>query len=209
MNTLRRRAGERDPYGELLAGLTRLLETARGRAARAVNTVMTVTYWETGRRIVEHEQGGDARASYGDQLLSRLAQDLTDRLGRGFSRTNLQQMRQFFLTYPPASIRQTLSGKSGHATKSSSSDLATVLTLPWSHYTLLIQIENPLARSFYKAEAIRGGWSTRQLDRQIDSQFYERAILSRDKVKALRAGRLGAAARAGHPHADVPPGTGG
>ena len=96
-------------YGAVLADVVRLIETARGAAARSVNAVMTATYWAIGRRIVEHEQGGAARAAYGEELLKSLAGDLTAKLGRGFSERNLEQMRRFFLTW---SISQTASAKS-------------------------------------------------------------------------------------------------
>ena len=88
-----------------------LLESARRTAGRAVNVVMTAAYWQVGRRIIEYEQGGQDRAQYGTQLLARLAVDLAGRFGRGFSRQNLQQMRQFYLVYPPARICQTASGE--------------------------------------------------------------------------------------------------
>ena len=95
-------------YPHLLIGVLDVLERARRYSARSVNVIMTATYWEIGRLIVEHEQQGHKRASYGDFLLKKLASDLITRYGRGFSRTNLQQMREFYLSWP---IRQTLSGK--------------------------------------------------------------------------------------------------
>ena len=95
-------------YGGLVSAIADLLEKARRGAARAVNSILTATYWEIGRRIVEFEQGGEARAEYGEQLLRRLAEDLTTRFGRGFSRSNLQQMRLFYLGWQ---ICQTPSGK--------------------------------------------------------------------------------------------------
>ena len=98
-------------YSALLGGVSELLESARRASARAVNAFMTATYWEIGRRIVEFEQGGERRAEYGEELLKRLAQDLSARLGRGFSRQNLQNMRLLYLSAPPDRIRQTLSGK--------------------------------------------------------------------------------------------------
>jgi len=99
-------------YAALRAELERLLETARRTSARAVNAVMTATYWEIGRRIVQHEQGGRRRAGYGEQLLAHLAADLTQRFGRGFSRQNLQRFRHFYLANPLAGICPTVSGKS-------------------------------------------------------------------------------------------------
>jgi hypothetical protein len=99
-------------YGEIQAAIVALLETARRAAARSINAVMTATYWEIGRRIVEFEQGGTKRAAYGDALVERLANDLTERFGRGFSRQNLGQMRTFYRAWPAQRICQTLSGES-------------------------------------------------------------------------------------------------
>ena len=98
-------------YDGLLSSVTELLEEARRTSARAVNAILTATYWEVGRRIVDFEQGGEAKAGYGEALLMRLSLDLTARFGRGFRKSNLFQMRGFYLSYPD--IFQTLSGKSG------------------------------------------------------------------------------------------------
>jgi predicted nuclease of restriction endonuclease-like (RecB) superfamily len=174
-------------YGQLLNGLTDLLEEARRSAVRAVNRVMTATYWEIGHRIVEFEQGGEKRAEYGEQVLARLAADLTTRYGRGFSRYNLQFMRQFYLAFPKGKICETLSHKS--CDRISLSELANIFPLPWSHYVLLVRrSRSPEALNFYHGEALRGGWSVRQLDRQIASQFYERTALSRNKAAMLEKG---------------------
>jgi len=174
-------------YAGVHSGIVELLEAARHAAARKVNALMTASYWEIGRRIVEAEQQGRRRAGYGEQLIERLANDLTGRFGRGFSRQNLQQMRSFFLTWP---IRQTVSGESslapGHPRRLD--ELAQCFTLPWSAYVRLLSVKDDQARRFYEAEALRGGWSVRQLDRQIGSQFYERTALSRDKAAMLVKG---------------------
>ncbi len=131
-------------YDAVLADVVRLIETARGAAARSVNAVMTATYWAIGRRIVEHEQGGAPRATYGEELLKSLASDLTAKLGRGFSERNLEQMRRFFLTW---SISQTASAKSLptldgalSATSPAARPLAElpVFPLPWPHYVRLL-----------------------------------------------------------------------
>lgn len=101
----------RGEYDDMLSGVVDLLEAARRTAARSVNTLMTATYWEIGRRIVEFEMQGASRAEYGEQLLGRLARDLTSRFGRGFSRPNLTRARQFYLAYPAEEICSTLSNK--------------------------------------------------------------------------------------------------
>jgi len=99
-------------YGNIHTGIVELLEAARRAAARNVNALMTASYWEIGRRMVEFEQGGEGRAEYGQQLLKRLSVDLTSRFGRGFGVVNLQQMRNFYLCWPPKQIYQTVSDKS-------------------------------------------------------------------------------------------------
>jgi len=198
-------------YGGLIGGIAELLEAARRNAARAVNALMTATYWEIGRRIVEFEQRGKKRAEYGEELLQRLAQDLTARFGRGFSYPNVNKFRQFYLAFPASGILSTPSIESIHAILSTPSiesqrkkgqtssgelavrDLAARFPLPWSHYVRLLSTKSAEARRFYETEALRGGWSVRQLDRQIGSQFYERTALSRNKSAMLRKGSLASA----------------
>lgn len=170
-------------YRALLAGVVSLLEEARRNSVRAVNTLMTATYWEIGRRIVEFEQGGQQRALYGSAQLELLSEDLTRRFGRGFSVDNLENMRRFYLAYKSRSISETPSRKS--SSLPATSDL---FPLPWSHYVSLLSVEDPHARAFYEAEALRGGWSVRQLERQISTRFYERTALSRDKAAMRRQG---------------------
>ncbi|MEW4453026.1 PDDEXK nuclease domain-containing protein [Bremerella sp. JC817] len=178
-----------------------LLESARRLSARAVNSIMTATYWEVGRRIVELEQGGEKRAEYGELVVKQLAVDLTNRFGRGFSWRNLYQMRSFFEAYPDIlqkvsaqsenRILQTPSAKSQDSTTEALTvlpSLSACFPLPWSHYVRLISIDDENARRFYEQEALRGGWSVRQLKRQIDSQFYQRTLLSKNKAAMLRKG---------------------
>ena len=185
-------------YSKFVAEVSRLLESSRRMSARAVNTVMTATYWDLGRRIVEFDQAGEKRAAYGEQLLERLAADLTAQFGRGFSLRNLRSFRLFYLNWP---IRQTVSAESGavadnaiRQTPSAESAppplraLSAAFPLPWSHYVRLLSVKSPDARRFYEAEALRGGWSERQLDRQIASLFYERTALSRNKAAMLTKG---------------------
>jgi predicted nuclease of restriction endonuclease-like (RecB) superfamily len=198
---LAKRGGGAAPagYDSVLAEVVRLLEDSRRASARAVNAVMTATYWEVGRRIVEGEQSGARRAGYGKELLKRLSSDLTARFGRGFSQRNLEQMRLFYLGW---GIPQTPSAKSlpaetatgggeippGSLTELSRPALPLRFPLPWSHYVRLMSVRSERARAFYEAEALRGGWSVRQLDRQIGSQFYERTALSCNKAAMLRKG---------------------
>lgn len=197
-----------DGYSAILGDIAEMISMGRQRAARSVNAAMTATYWLIGRRIIEAEQGGATRARYGEELIAKLSDDLLARAGRGFGRRNLEQMRRFFLMYPTlpelGQIPQTLSARSGERSKIpqtasaespnglTSQDIfeitACAFPLPWSHYVQLLAVKNDLARRFYEAEALRGGWTVRQLERQIDTQFYERVALSRNKVAMLRKG---------------------
>ncbi len=186
-------------YDAVLSDIVALLEQARRAAVRSVNTVMTATYWAVGQRIVEEEQGGRKRAGYGDELLERLAKDLGSRFGRGFGRENLRSMRAFYLSHPPNKISQTASGKSVDKVANAEisqtvsgeltlAELVARFPLSWSQYVRLLSVENENAREFYEAEALRGGWTVRQLNRQIGSQFYERTALSRNKAAMLKRG---------------------
>lgn len=180
-------------YNNIHAGIVELLKTARSAAARNVNSIMTATYWEIGRRIVQSDQAGEKRAEYGDALIQRLAKDLTASFGRGFGPRNLAQMRTFYLTWPQDKILQTVSAKSStpdlfnnmQPSKSTIQALANQFPLPWSAYVRLLSVKSLEARSFYETEALRLGWSVRQLDRQIGSQFYERIALSQNKAAML------------------------
>lgn len=183
-------------YRGLLQSVVGLLEEARRFSARSVNAVMTATYWEIGRRIVVCEQGGKAKAEYGERLIEQLAKDLTSRFGRGFSRRNLFQIRLFYLAY--RNKVQTLSAQSGQMDRApggartmqipsaQSPGVPRIFPLPWSHYVRLLAVDRSDARAFYEAEALRGGWSVRQLDRQIATLFYERTVQSRGKADMLK-----------------------
>lgn len=166
-------------YDVMISGVIDLLENARRASARAVNSIMTATYWEIGRRIVEVEQGGEVRAEYGKALLKQLSSDLTAKFGRGFSERNLEQMRLFYSAWQ---ISQTVSAKFDL------SEIAKRFPLSWSHYVALLGVENEQGRQFYETEALRGGWSVRQLNRQIDTQFFERTALSKNKAAMLTKG---------------------
>jgi predicted nuclease of restriction endonuclease-like (RecB) superfamily len=171
----------------VLHDVSSVIEEARRSAARSVNTCMTAAYWLIGRRIVEFDQSGEGRARYGEELLRRLSDDLSIRYGRGFSVRNLRHMRAFYLAWPR------LEGQGFRQTPSAESSIAEVggrFPLPWSSYVRLLSVDSKGARRFYEAEALRGGWSVRQLKRQIDSCFYERTALSRNKVAMLAKGQV-------------------
>jgi len=198
-------------YDTILSEVIDLLESARHASARVVNVFMTATYWLIGRRIIEWEQAGKERAAYGEALINRLSADLTKRFGRGFSRQNLQKMRLIYRIYPPEKICQTLSGKlPSEKSKTLSGEfkelvrvgngkllmtspeifeaLSLAFPLSWSHYVRLISVDSEDTRRFYEAEALRGGWSVRQIDRQISTLFYERTLLSKNKAAMLKKG---------------------
>ena len=205
--SLRRSSLSHDaPYQGVFGDVSKIIDAARDSAARSVNAAMTAAYWLVGRRIVEFEQSGGERAEYGAALIEILAEDLTGQFGRGFSLQNIYNMRLFYLSYPPDRILQTLSGKlprrsqlpifqtaSGNSeapfAEVGFDELLTAFPLPWSAYVRLLSVRNEQARRFYEAEALRGGWSVRQLDRQIGSQFYERTALSRNKAAMLARGQ--------------------
>ena len=150
-------------YEGLVGEIGALFEQARRTSACAVNALMTATYWEIGRRIVEYEQGGKARAKYGEGLLQRLASDLTARFGRGFSYPNLNKFRQFYLAFPREEILSTPSIESPPPALEAPSEASTLATvaagfpLPWSAYVRLLSVKNENARCFYKTEGQRAG----------------------------------------------------
>jgi predicted nuclease of restriction endonuclease-like (RecB) superfamily len=180
-------------YDAVRAEIIELLQAARRVAARSINSLMTATYWEIGRRIVQYEQKGEARADYGQRLVEQLANDLSRQFGRGFGRANLWQMRAFYRAWPEPKILQTASGESLTALSfnnvdvlaSGISTLAARFPLPWSAYVRLLAVRNLDARAFYETEALRSGWTVRQLDRQISTQLYERMALSQNKAAML------------------------
>ena len=162
------------PLEDFLNAAVNLLEQARRKAVSSVNRAMVLTYYRLGEMIVLRQQGGEERAEYSARIIETLAERLTSHFGKGFSGRNLRQMRQFYLVYR---IRQTVSAKF---------DLP-AFTLSWSHYQLLMRIDNEQARSFYQIESQASNWSVRELKRQINSGLFERLNLSRDKeaVKEL------------------------
>ena len=168
----------------LYSKVSELISNARKSLVRNVNYTMVYTYYEIGRMIVEDEQQGTERAEYGKNLLEDLSQKLSKEFGKGFSRTNLVQMRTFYTVY---SIRQALSDefydtdKECTAVETSDNSAIPQFELSWSHYTKLMRISNPEERRFYEIEAINSNWSLRELQRQFDSALYERLALSRDK----------------------------
>ena len=178
---------------QLFDRIGEIITEARHQTVRAVNTILVKTYWEIGREIVEHELGGKIRAEYGKELLKNLAKELTKRYGEGFSYRSLRKIRQFYLTYE---IWPTLSAKSEKQivqTPSAKSVLTEkMLTrLSWSHICLLLAVSDKDARSFYEIEIARNGWSVRESKRQIESMFFERLALSKDKAGLKKLAQKG------------------
>jgi len=177
-------------YNELLVNIGSALQMARQNAIKAINTELVKANWEIGRYIVEFEQHGKQKAIYGSGLLVKLSTDLKLHFGKGFSRSNLQLMRLFYIKYPNfnkasnSSIRQTLSGKSQKLPAMSGK-------LSWSHYAELLTISDDLARSFYEKQTINENWTFREMKRQIDSALYERLALSKNKKGVLQLAEKG------------------
>ena len=152
-------------YVRLVSLISDVWEDAKKKAAIAVNTELLDANWQTGRYIVEYEQGGNVKAKYGEQLITNLAKDLTRIKGKGFSRSNLIYMRKFYLTFPKS---ETVSHQ-----------------LTWSHYFELLKCDDSLEMQFYMKECIKEGWKVRELKRQINSSLFQRLALSTDKEGVL------------------------
>lgn len=166
-----------------------VLEQARASAYRAVNFAMVQAYWQVGRLIVQHEQKGKSRAAYGEAVLEDLSRRLGAEFGRGFDPSNLRYMRMFFQRFPNRDAAR-------HKSKSTADFEGLRSELSWTHYRLLLSIENPGAREWYMHEAADQHWSTRALDRQISVLYYERLLASRKKA-TVRKEAAGKAAKAG------------
>lgn len=178
----------------IVESISSLLEMARKRVAFNVNHTMVLTYFEIGKIIVEEEQNGQHRAEYGKSLLKTLSKELTKRFGRGFSQRNLEQIRQFYLTYSNQ-IPQTLSAKSEKSQTVSNQSISElqrpVFRLSWSHYLKLMRIKDENERRFYEIEAIENQWSTRELQRQYDAALYTRLSLSKNKEEVRHLSEKG------------------
>ena len=143
-----------------------ILQSARANAYKQVNFIMVEAYWSIGKQIVEEEQSGKDRAEYGKYLIKELSKRLTDDFGKGFTQQNLRNMRQFYKLFP---IRSSLRSE-----------------LAWTHYRLLLRIENSAAREWYMNEAIASNWSVRALERQIGTHYYERLLSSKEKALIMQ-----------------------
>ena len=193
---------------DLVQQVREIILSARAVAARSVDTVQVAMNFTVGQRIVEHEQRGDKRAAYGKQVMEHLAQSMTAEFGRGFSKRNLELMRQFYSMYAPrlknfpsdlmpfpqiAQIvsAQSIQENSGKIAQTLSAQLPGFPLISWSHYVFLMSIANPEERMFYEIEAARHSWNLRTLKRQVESCLYERLALSRDKEGVARLANEG------------------
>lgn len=163
---------------EFLSQVSNLLENARKNVKTAVNLSMVYTYYNIGQMIIEEEQNGSNRAEYGKYILKELSEYLYKNFGKGFSITNLKQMRQFYMIYSCDQIGQTVSDQFKDLPKV---DTGRKFFLSWSHYLQLMRIANIDERHFYEIEAAKNDWSLSELKRQFNSSLYERLALSKDK----------------------------
>jgi predicted nuclease of restriction endonuclease-like (RecB) superfamily len=207
-------------YSGIYERIREILESARTGVARTVNTTQVVANWLIGRELVEGEQRGESRAEYGRRLLAELSGRLTAEFGKGYSITNLEHFRDFYITYGdlipdeiPHAMRGELKAQSSDATSRAPAqkshavrgEFATDHTagdqswipgrrhsnLSWTHYRVLLRVEKGDARAFYEIEAIKNNWSARELERQISSLLFERLAKSRDKAGLMKLATKG------------------
>lgn len=157
------------PYEDIYSEIKETLISSRNQAYSAVNFTMVQAYWQIGRIIVEHEQDGNMRADYGRSILQKLSSRLTEDFGKGFSVRTLQQMKKFYVMFPNTNALRS--------------------QLTWTHYRLLLSVEDDRARQWYMDEAISSAWSSRQLERQISTLYYERILASKDKEPVMAEAR--------------------
>ena len=176
---------------QLFERISTLIDQSRHVVAKAVNTTEVCAKYEIGRYIVEYEQGGASRAAYGKALLKELSRRLTNNYGNGWSVETLTSCRKFFNVYSKiVNTVHEIEPRQLDVAKADSRNMPN-FTLSWSHYLVLMRVENPDARSFYEIECAQQDWSVRQLKRQVGSSLYERLALSRDKEEVLRLAHEG------------------
>ena len=178
---------------DLFSKVSALIEQTRSYVKTSVNTAEVYTKYYIGKYIVEYEQKGNIRAQYGKQVIKDLSQKLTERFGSGWSYPSLKNIKQFYLTYAER-LNTDFSVESQKANQwlaNSKTDKHQIFNLSWSHYLILMRVENPDARSFYEIECVQQQWSKRQLCRQVGSCLYERLALSRNKDEVMRLAKEG------------------
>ena len=162
---------QKNNYSFLISNIGKILEEGRRKAIQSVNTLLVQTYWEIGNKIIEYERAAGESTGYGSGLFERIAKDLREQYGKGFSRTNIVYMRLLYEKYPKS---QTLSDQ-----------------LSWSHYVELLSIEEDMARAFYEKQCLHEKWSVRELKRQVNSALFHRIALSKDKKGVLELSAKG------------------
>ena len=160
-----------DHYRKLVSQISDTFVIGQKNSLLAINTHLVATYWKIGEYIVEYEQGGNMKAEYGKRLLEQLSHDLSLLHGKGFSRSNMQRMKQFYISFP-------ICAKASHK-------------LSWSHYVELLKIDDPLERSFYEQQALIENWSIPELRRQKKSSLFLRLAASKDKESVLKLAQQG------------------
>lgn len=192
---------------QLFDRVASILEQARGNVVRAVNSNMVTAYWLIGREIIEEIQGGEERAEYGKQVVAELSVLLTEKYGKGFSAATLWRFRQFYQAFEGrgkilapmgrefidavklAPLGRELTSPAKSSPVGSELEQGFSPQLSWSHYRVLMRVENKKARDFYECEAIEGGWSKRTLERQVHTQYYERCLHNQRSDKMIAEGR--------------------
>lgn len=160
-----------DRSDQLFDRVSSIIEDAKYKIVHTINNTIVQSYWKIGKEIIEEEQSGQLRAEYGKSIINNLSERLTEQFGMNFNSRNLRSMRQFYAVYP-----------NWNAVSSK---------LSWTHYRFLIRIDEPVKRSFYEIECVNNNWSTRELDRQINSLLFERLALSKDKEGVLSLAKKG------------------
>lgn len=185
-------AKSKKPNRSLYDSIKLIIEQAKSQIVRNVNSIITYTHFEIGKMIVEHEQEGKERAGYAEKILIQLSTDLTSEYGPGYSRSNLEYMRKFYLLYKHR-ISQPAVGKLIPTGKSQPvvGKLTKALQLSWSHYIQLLKIEDENERNFYEIEALQNNWGKRELIRQYNAALYERIAISRNKKLVKLLGKKG------------------
>lgn len=184
-NKLSARMGD----ASLVSEVKEIIQQARSQVCSAVNSAMVQAYWLIGRRVVEEEQGGEERAEYGKYVVKTLSRELTDEFGKGFSERSIWEYRQFYLTFPEKP--RTLSAESDAAgrdaiVRTPFAESIQAYNLSWSHFRLIMRVQDSVAREYYLKESFASSWSVRTLDRNIASQYYQRLLASQIKEPVVR-----------------------
>ncbi|GHW02778.1 hypothetical protein AGMMS50249_5640 [candidate division SR1 bacterium] len=161
-------------YTNLIGQISTLLQDARNQVVKQINSTIVQTYWSIGRYIVEYEQRGEERAEYGTELIKRISQDLTEKIGRGYSERNLRRIKQFYLTFPD-----------------SANDVGRIQNVGWSKIDCIMHLKNSDEQKFYLIETAKEKRSRKELDRQINSALYERLALSKNKDGVMKLAKEG------------------